>query len=63
MIHENSPGSLKMTKRQIYHDQHRAAAAAVIESEKLLNEMMQMTDYREGVAAFLEKRKPRWLGE
>lgn len=63
MIHENSPTSLKMTKKQIYHDQHRDVAAAVTESERLLSEMTQMKDYGEGVAAFLEKRKPQWMGE
>lgn len=55
-----SPESLRRTRWQIYRDLHRDVARAVEDSEALIDEMMKQPDYREGVAAFLEKRPPRW---
>ena len=60
MIDTVSPGSLKASRQQIYADQHRGVDEAVKESESLLQAMMKQDDYQEGVAAFLEKRNPRW---
>jgi len=57
-----SPGSLQQTRWQIYGDLHRSAAESVVTSEALVDEMMGEADYREGVAAFVEKRPPRWHG-
>lgn len=57
-----SPGSLRATKRQIYLDLHRDAATAVSEAERLLNEMVKHPDYKEGVKAWMEKRKAEWQG-
>jgi enoyl-CoA hydratase/carnithine racemase len=55
-----SPGSVRESKRQLYLDQHRSAAQSVEESERLLHEMAKQPDYKEGIAAWMEKRKPRW---
>lgn len=55
-----APESLRQTRWQIYRDLHRSVASAVDDSETLLRRMMQQPDYAEGVAAFLEKRQPRW---
>jgi enoyl-CoA hydratase/carnithine racemase len=55
-----SPNSLRQTRWQIYRDLHREVAESVRDSEALLDEMMREPDYREGVAAFLDKRAPRW---
>ncbi len=55
-----SPGSLMATRRQIYRDLHRGIGASVDDSEALIRRMMREPDYAEGVAAFLEKRSPRW---
>lgn len=63
MIGAVSPGSLRETRWQIYTDLHRDAASAVLESERLVNEMMKQEDYREGVSAFLQKRAPQWKGK
>ncbi|MBL4679252.1 MAG: enoyl-CoA hydratase/isomerase family protein [Pseudomonadales bacterium] len=58
-----SPNSLKETKRQIYTDLHRDVSESVEESERLLREMMKQKDYPEAIAAFLEKRQAKWIGE
>jgi len=55
-----SPGSLRETKRQIYTDQHRDAAAAVRQANDLLERMTTAEDFREAVVARREKRSPRW---
>lgn len=57
-----APASLRQTRWQIYQDLHRSAAESVAASEALVAAMMRDPDYREGVAAFLEKRLPRWGG-
>jgi enoyl-CoA hydratase/carnithine racemase len=55
-----SPESLKVTKRQIYADLHRDVRSAVVYSREQIERMMTEPDFREAVAAFLEKRLPRW---
>ncbi len=55
-----APASLATTKRQVYLDQHRDVGSAVSESDRLLGEMMRQPDYREGVAALVEHRSPKW---
>lgn len=57
-----SPGSLRETKRQIYKDLHGDAASAVNHSERMLVEMSTHPDYKEGVKAWMEKRKANWQG-
>ena len=57
-----SPGSLRETKRQIYTDLHGDAASAVNHAEAMLTEMSMHPDYKEGVKAWMEKRKADWQG-
>jgi enoyl-CoA hydratase/carnithine racemase len=55
-----APNAIRQTRWQIYRDLHRDVASAVRDSERLIETMMREPDYREGVAAFLEKRPPNW---
>lgn len=57
-----APGSARETKRQIYRDLHRDAAASVKAAEALLEQMAREPDYREGVRAWMEKRAANWGG-
>ena len=55
-----APGSARATKHQIYRDLHRDAAGAVLDAERLLEEMIRHPDYAEGVKAWMEKRTAQW---
>ncbi len=56
----NSPESLKATK-QLMATQHKAwLDTAVAEALEANAKSRETTDFREGIAAFLEKRKPVW---
>jgi len=60
---ENSPSSLIATKRLIngfIASQLDRQIAEAIEDNALIR---TTADFREGVASFLEKRKPRWSGK
>lgn len=58
LAHEISPASILATKRQLYADLHGDVGTAVEVSNQLLEEHTRGPDYREGVAALLEKRPP-----
>src|SRR6266576_5587158 len=62
-IMANSPTSLAMTKR-LLSEHARAELDAQIESAVRENAAIRRTaDFREGIASFLEKRKPVWTGK
>jgi len=60
---ENSPASLRLTKR-LLNNHARADLDAQIEAAVRENAAIRSTaDFREGITAFLEKRKPHWSSE
>ena len=63
LLMENSAASLRATK-QLLTDHARAELEAQIESAIRENAAIRTTaDFREGITAFLEKRKPVWTGK
>ena len=55
-----SPASLKATKSAIYRDLLRGIGASIEEGEAGLRAMAKGPEFREGVAALVEKRQPRF---
>ena len=60
LITRVSPESLRQSKRQIYLDYHRDVGTAVQDANELLAQMIKHPDYKEAIAAFLEKRPAQW---
>jgi methylglutaconyl-CoA hydratase len=62
LLLENSPSSVRATKRLIngfIREQLDTQVAAAVEDNARIR---TTADFREGIASFLEKRKPRWTG-
>lgn len=56
-----SPASAAIAKRQLYTELLRGEVGDAIEdSKRLIGEFMKKPDYKEGVAALLERRPPRF---
>jgi methylglutaconyl-CoA hydratase len=63
LLIENSPASLRATKK-LLTDHSRAEIDAQIDAAVRENAAIRTTaDFREGIASFLEKRKPVWSGK
>ena len=62
-ILENSPSSVRVTKKLINsfisHQLDKQITSAIEENAAIRT----TADFREGITAFLEKRKPRWSGQ
>ncbi len=57
-----SPTAVATAKRQLWGDLlHDDPRAAIEESKELIGKLMKEPDYAEGVAAFLERRAPRFV--
>jgi enoyl-CoA hydratase/carnithine racemase len=58
LAHEVSPASVRIAKHQLYADQHDDLGTSIARAESLLDEMMGLPDYAEGVRAWNDKRPP-----
>lgn len=57
-----SPRSLRIMKRQLYGDLWRDLGESMAEADREMVQSFSSEDFREGVASFLERRKPRFTG-
>ena len=58
-----SPATLALTKKAIYAWDSMHFDKGLARAEKIyLDELMKTEDANEGIAAFMEKRKPQWKG-
>jgi enoyl-CoA hydratase len=58
----NSPLAVRESRRVLLATIHLDDDEAMAVSNEALGTLIQSTDFREGVTAFVEKRPPRWLG-
>jgi enoyl-CoA hydratase/carnithine racemase len=62
IIAENAPISIRQAKRSMHHGLSLSLADGMLFEIEAYNRMVPTEDRREGVAAFNEKRKPRFKG-
>lgn len=56
----NAPLSIAATKKSVFTTQHLPYADAVAKAHTILDELMKSSDAKEGMQAFVEKRRPVW---
>ena len=59
-VGEQSPTSVAFCKRLVHSGRNTVLAAGLEEERDMFVELFSTEDQREGVNAFLEKRKPVW---
>jgi methylglutaconyl-CoA hydratase len=62
MLKENSPSSLRATKELLSQNVNQELDLRIESSVEENARIRQTQDFKEGVTAFLEKRKPHWSG-
>ena len=62
-IADNSPLGIRAVKQVINQGSEKDTAAAMELSDSLRRPLLSSKDYAEGLTAFKEKRKPRFVGE
>src|SRR5579872_212904 len=63
LLLENSPPSVRQTKKLINSFISRALDEQIAQAVEDNARIRTTADFREGITAFLEKRKPRWTGK
>jgi enoyl-CoA hydratase/carnithine racemase len=58
-----SPSAIAVIKRQLYEVPFQSLAEATIEANREMMIALRGSDFREGVASFVEKRPPRFTGK
>lgn len=61
MAGTSAPMSLMMMKRQVYKHLNRELGESMDESTTWMDESLARSDFKEGVASFIEKRAPNFL--
>ena len=58
-----SPSAIAVIKRQLYDVPFQTLAEATIDANREMMVALRGSDFREGVASFMEKRSPRFTGK
>jgi enoyl-CoA hydratase/carnithine racemase len=58
-----SPSAIAVIKRQLYDVPFQTLAEATIDANREMVTALRGSDFREGVASFMEKRPPKFTGE
>src|SRR6266568_4166085 len=58
-----SPSAISVIKRQLYDVPFQTLAEATIDANREMQVALKGSDFREGVASFMEKRPPRFTGK
>ena len=58
-----SPSAIAVIKRQLYDVPFQTLAEATIDANREMVVALRGSDFREGVASFMEKRPPRFTGK
>jgi enoyl-CoA hydratase/carnithine racemase len=58
-----SPSAMAVIKRQLYDVPFQSLAEAMVDANSVMEVALKGSDFREGVASFMEKRPPRFTGK
>jgi len=61
-VASNSPATMALGLRALYHCQDMEFESGLTYLEKELGKVLALDDAKEGIMAFLQKRKPEWKG-